>query len=156
MKIERTLIFVGILLVGCMAFAFLQKGPSAAELVRNRDVRGLDEMLTRIGLAGVEKNLGIPMLHFIAGPKGSDDAAFIKIAIEHGADPNRVYWGTTPLMEATIWTRPSIVEALLAAGADPSIVASDGKRAKDLISEGNRKSDVDRLRQLLSGDGQVE
>ncbi len=149
MKVMRvSIVIVALLACGFVLFVASREA-TPVKLIALRDAQGLEHRLERDGLASVEKSLGIPLLHFIAGPKGPDDAAFVAIAIKHGADPNKIYWHSTPLMEATIWTRPNIVEALLAAGADPNIAASDGRRAKNLISEGNRKVDVDRLHQLL-------
>ena len=66
--------------------------------------------------------------------------------ISHGADVNaREEYGRTPLMFASRWGYPKVVEALLDAGADKELKATSGwakgKTALE-IARDNNKGDV--------------
>jgi ankyrin repeat protein/serine/threonine protein kinase len=69
--------------------------------------------------------------------------AVLKVLLAHGADVNaRMQGDQTPLHRAAGWGRPQILQALLAAGADPTARDADGKTALDIA----KVSDETRLR----------
>ncbi len=62
--------------------------------------------------------------------------AVIKVLLNHGADVNATnQHKQTALHRAAEWGRPKIMEALLAAKADPSIRDDEGKTALDIAKE---------------------
>jgi ankyrin repeat protein len=72
--------------------------------------------------------------------------AICRRLLEAGADPDaRQQVGYTPLMSAALRGNEELVELLLAHGADPRIVADDGKTARDLALQGGFQTVADRL-----------
>jgi ankyrin repeat protein/serine/threonine protein kinase len=62
--------------------------------------------------------------------------AVVKVLLAHSADVNaRTRGNQTPLHRAAEWGRPQIMQALLAAGADPNSRDDDGKTALDIAKE---------------------
>lgn len=72
-------------------------------------------------------------LHYAAEKDRVDVAACL---IEQGADVNALSKrGGTPLIEAAASASPEMIHLLLAAGADKSIAADNGKTARDYAVE---------------------
>ena len=69
-----------------------------------------------------------------------DDDYGARLLIEAGADIDAVgNKGYTPLHAAVFEGNAALVEALLAAGAGQLVRCQDGKRARDLVSEGDKE-----------------
>lgn len=62
-----------------------------------------------------------------------DDRDLLELMISFGADVNaRTLRGYTPLMMAALHNHIHVLQALLAAAADPSLRDCDGRAARDL------------------------
>lgn len=76
----------------------------------------------------------------------SNQPQIVRWLIDAGADVNaRQQIDYTPLMGAAANARADIIDALLAAGADPALVSTEGKRAADYAREHGHTEIADRL-----------
>ena len=81
---------------------------------------------------------GFTPLHCAANGCFTNEASYVavvKVLLAHDANVNaRMRGNQTPLHRAADWGHPQILEALLAAGADPNARDDDGKSALDLAT----------------------
>jgi ankyrin repeat protein len=72
-------------------------------------------------------------------------AGMVSVLLEHGADPNAMSDGLTPLMRASLKGDPQTAYVLMAFGADPSVVSADGRLASDFARDAGRPDMQERL-----------
>lgn len=102
----------------------------------NRCNRHWTEITDAMIAAGAEVNPSVfsrsPLMYAVE----RNDLVLVRALLARGADANlKNEFGVTPLMTATISSRPSIeiVKLLLAAGADPNARTKDGETALSLL-----------------------
>lgn len=148
----------GIALLLISRGASLVEGESGQHLLVNRALISdnatiLDQLLDLshdvIDLNVIQPNMTLPPLHY-ALSKGCE--AVIPILIKHGADVNAVDYKLqrSPLMLSIRQQSLSMMQALLAAGANPNLEAG---RWTPLTYAVKRSSDPEFLRPLLSAPG---
>ncbi|NMM44645.1 hypothetical protein HH303_09140 [Rhodospirillaceae bacterium KN72] len=74
-----------------------------------------------------------------------DLAGILGVLLEKGGDPNAMSDGLTPLMRASLKGDPQTAYMLMAFGADPKIVSTDGRQASDYAREAGRADLEERL-----------
>ena len=74
-----------------------------------------------------------------------DLAGMLGVLLEKGGDPNAMSEGITPLMRASLKGDPQTAYMLMAFGADPKIVSTDGRLASDYAREAGRADLEERL-----------
>jgi len=72
-------------------------------------------------------------------------AGMLSTLLEEGADPNGMSDGLTPLMRASLRGDPQTAYVLMAFGADPAMVSTDGRLASDFAKESGRADLEERL-----------
>ncbi|MDF1750822.1 MAG: ankyrin repeat domain-containing protein [Alphaproteobacteria bacterium] len=80
-------------------------------------------------------------------------AGMLSTLLEEGADPNGMSDGLTPLMRASLKGDPQTAYVLMAFGADPAIVSTDGRLASDFARESGR-ADLEERLVLAAGEPQ--
>src|SRR5262249_10067802 len=97
-------------------------------------------------------NTGRTPMHCAADSSNSGAREVVRDLLARGISPNLAdNRGTTPLMEAAIAGNESVVEILLAAGADPGARNDRGKSALDLARENQSFEVMEQLDTELAG-----
>jgi ankyrin repeat protein len=95
--------------------------------------------------SGLAEDLYTP-LHVALSWGGGDDETKIKmidLLVKQGANVNaKAHFNETPLFEAAFLSGPSVIKALLANGADPSIRNTDRKSPLDIAKEFKRSENI--------------
>ncbi len=125
-----TIAILTLSLAGC-----LQRPGEEAEifsLVRNNKATEVFRLLENGADPNTRNEQGNSLLHVAAGPKGG--AEITVVLLEAGANPNiQNNKGQLPLHIAAGWCTPQIVEMHILAGADPYVLANDGRSALDFV-----------------------